>query len=87
MSYGSGFKKQEYIHLHGLLREVAKYSVQKDIEAYEDIDDVEQFQEYLEKDVVPTSIHKSKSDHKDDIFLLAESITDFLDGEGQSVQL
>lgn len=87
MGYGNGFKKQEYIHLHGLLREVAKYSVQKDIEAYEDIDDVERFHEYLEENVEPTSIHKSKTDHKDAVFLLADSITDFLDGKGQGVQL
>ena len=79
----SSFKKQDYIHLHGLLSEVADYV---DREVYGDLEEVEKYQQYLGKDVKPTSIHMKKADHRESVFLLAESINKFLDGEGQSIE-
>lgn len=84
MGYNDSFKKQEFIHLHGLLKEVAGYVDEESV--YGDIEELEEYQQYLENDVKPTSIHKSKTDHKEAVFLLADSITDFLDGEGQSIK-
>jgi hypothetical protein len=63
-------KKQELIHLHGLLAEVGEYC---------EVPRGETFQQYEEMGVRPTSIHKSKTDHKEAVFALAESITDELD--------
>lgn len=62
-------KKQELIHLHGLLAEVCNH--------YEQIAecDVEHV-EYTELGVRPTSIHKSKTDHKKAVFKLADGITE-----------
>ncbi len=61
-------KKQELIHLHGLLAEVSNHAenhhgVTPDLDRYEDLG------------VRPTSIHKSKTDHKEAVFALAEAIT------------
>jgi len=61
-------KKQELIHLHGLLAEVgdfyeAQTGMKLDLEAYEG------------QSVRPTSIHRSKTDHKDAVFALAQGIT------------
>ena len=61
-------KKQELIHLHGLLAEVSTHcqmqgDVHPDLEQYEALG------------VRPTSIHKSKTDHKTAVFALAEGIT------------
>ncbi|WP_330631951.1 UPF0058 family protein [Halocatena halophila] len=61
-------KKQELIHLHGLLAEVANhYELRSDNKvdhtAYDDLG------------VQPTSIHKSKTDHKEAVFALAQGIT------------
>lgn len=80
----SSFKKQEYIHLHGLLSEVADYVDSEKV--YGDIEEVEAYQQYLGKDVKPTSIHMNRSDHRESVFLLVESINKFLDGEGQSIE-
>lgn len=60
-------KKQELIHLHGLLAEV-----RKQCEAWEGEFDLD---EYENLGVKPTSIHRSKTDHKDAVFKLAEGIT------------
>jgi len=61
-------KKQELIHLHGLLAEVRKqcefWDDDVDLEAYEELG------------VKPTSIHKSKTDHKAAVFKLTEGITE-----------
>jgi hypothetical protein len=61
-------KKQELIHLHGLLAEVSNQ-----YEAWEgsqpDLD------EYESLGIRPTSIHKSKTDHKAAVFAIAEGIT------------
>ena len=61
-------KKQELIHLHGLLAEV-----HEQCEAWND-DDID-LSEYNELGVRPTSIHKSKTDHKAAVFKLAKGIT------------
>ncbi len=60
-------KKQELIHLHGLLAEVQHH--------YEETtgEDVKHDQ-YVSLGVRPTSIHKSKTDHKDAVFALARGI-------------
>jgi len=64
-------KKQELIHLHGLLAEVSEYCDTSD----------ESFDRYHDQAVRPTSIHKSKTDHKDAVFALAEGITGQFDVE------
>ncbi|MFB6311049.1 MAG: UPF0058 family protein [Salinirussus sp.] len=62
-------KKQELIHLHGLLAQVQTH--------YErETGDVVEHDEYTRLGVQPTSIHKSKTDHKDAVFALARGITD-----------
>lgn len=79
----SSFSKQEYIHLHGLLKEVADYAEEELDTPYEELEDIEKYQIYEELGVKPTAIHKNKSDHQQALFLLADSITDFLDGENE----
>jgi len=72
-------KKQELIHLHGLLAQV-----QNHYEA-ESGSDVEH-DEYAELGVKPTSIHKSKTDHKAAVFAIANGITSAMaDGEKEPV--
>ena len=61
-------KKQELIHLHGLLAEVSKHYMQNDGEL--------SLESYRQLGVRPTSIHKSKTDHKAAVFALARCITD-----------
>ena len=61
-------KKQELIHLHGLLAEVSNQcaawdNCQINLEEYESLG------------IRPTSIHKSKTDHKAAVFALAGGIT------------
>jgi hypothetical protein len=61
-------KKQELIHLHGLLAEVGNY--------YEAEHNTEvNLEEYDSLGVRPTSIHKSKTDHKAAVFAMAKAIT------------
>jgi hypothetical protein len=64
-------KKQELIHLHGLLAEVGT-----DVEnrENENID----FSEYESLGIRPTSIHQSKTDHKAAVFALANGITSLM---------
>jgi len=61
-------KKQELIHLHGLLAQVQNHYEQ---ETGETVD----HDRYTTLGVKPTSIHKSKTDHKDAVFALAKGIT------------
>ncbi|WP_152041645.1 UPF0058 family protein [Salinigranum salinum] len=61
-------KKQELIHLHGLLSEV-----RAQMEAWED-DELE-MSGYESMGVRPTSIHRSKTDHKAAVFEIANGIT------------
>jgi len=71
-------KKQELIHLHGLLAEVSNHC--------EMADDVTiDLEEYHELGVKPTSIHKSKTDHKDAVFAIASGITSRFDPEEREV--
>jgi hypothetical protein len=61
-------KKQELIHLHGLLAEVGNY--------FEEENSTEvDLSEYDSLGVRPTSIHKSKTDHKAAVFAMANAIT------------
>lgn len=67
-------KKQELIHLHGLLAEVRDH--------YEEMADTDvEHDEYVSLGVRPTSIHKSKTDHKAAVFALADGITDEMNTE------
>ncbi|WP_290819004.1 UPF0058 family protein [Halovivax sp.] len=73
-------KKQELIHLHGLLAEVSNQcgvwtDCPVDLEEYESLG------------IRPTSIHKSKTDHKAAVFALAGGITDHMheDAETEAV--
>lgn len=67
-------KKQELIHLHGLLAEVREH--------YEAMADTDvEHDEYVSLGVRPTSIHKSKTDHKAAVFALADGITDEMNSE------
>ena len=61
-------KKQELIHLHGLLAEI---NAQVEKWDGEEVD----LTAYNELGVQPTSIHRSKTDHKAAVFKLAEGIT------------
>jgi len=67
-------KKQELIHLHGLLAQVQNHYEEQTGSTVEQ-------EAYLTLGVQPTSIHKSKTDHKDAVFALAESITTEMDSE------
>jgi hypothetical protein len=61
-------KKQELIHLHSLLAQVQHH--------YEDSVEHEiQNEGYVGHGVRPTSIHKSKTDHKVAVFELAQALT------------
>ena len=61
-------KKQELIHLHGLLAEVRKHHEARTGTSVE-------YESYESLGVRPTSIHKSKTDHKAAVFALADGIT------------
>jgi hypothetical protein len=61
-------KKQELIHLHGLLAEVCEHHEQRTGTPVE-------HEEYDAHGVRPTSIHKSKTDHKAAVFALASGLT------------
>lgn len=66
-------KKQELIHLHGLLAEVSK--------AYTREGGQLGLTDYDALGVRPTSIHKSKTDHKAAVFALSKCITEELGQE------
>jgi hypothetical protein len=61
-------KKQELIHLHGLLAQVQTHYEEQTGETID-------HDEYKALGVQPTSIHKSKTDHKAAVFALATDIT------------
>jgi hypothetical protein len=67
-------KKQELIHLHGLLAQVQNHYEEETGETVE-------HDEYATLGVKPTSIHRSKTDHKAAVFALARGITSEMDGE------
>jgi len=62
-------KKQELIHLHGLLAQVQNHY---DNQVADDID----MSTYDGVGVKPTSIHRSKTDHKEAVFALSKCITE-----------
>ncbi|WP_327052425.1 UPF0058 family protein [Halomicrococcus gelatinilyticus] len=69
-------KKQELIHLHGLLAEVGNH--------YEETNDESiTLDEYNSLGVRPTSIHKSKTDHKAAVFALSKAITSSMEATEQ----
>lgn len=71
-------KKQELIHLHGLLAQVRNH--------YEQIEgDEVDHETYTELGVRPTSIHRSKTEHKRAVFALARGITSEMTAEEQPV--
>ena len=71
-------KKQELIHLHGLLAQVRNH--------YEQIEGGPVDHEtYTELGVRPTSIHRSKTEHKRAVFALARGITSEMTVEEQPV--
>ena len=61
-------KKQELIHLHGLLAEVRKHHEARSGKSAD-------YDSYESLGVRPTSIHQSKTDHKAAVFALADGIT------------
>jgi len=61
-------KKQELIHLHGLLAQVQHHFEKETGKTVE-------HDRYVSLGVQPTSIHKSKTDHKEAVFALARDIT------------
>ncbi len=62
-------KKQELIHLHGLLAEIST-------EIEERTGTPPTLEDYQSLGVRPTSIHRSKTEHKAAVFALVSSITD-----------
>ncbi|RBI60625.1 metal-binding protein [halophilic archaeon] len=67
-------KKQELIHLHGLLSEVRdrhenRIDATLDLSLYESLD------------THPTSIHHSKTDHKEAVIALANGLASEMDDE------
>jgi hypothetical protein len=67
-------KKQELIHLHGLLAQVQNHYEQE-------TGDTVDHDEYVTLGVQPTSIHRSKTDHKAAVFALARGITSEMEVE------
>lgn len=61
-------KKQELIHLHGVLAEVVDWVEEADGISVDT-------KEYEELETRATSIHRSKTAHKDAAFALTEAIT------------
>ncbi|PSP45808.1 metal-binding protein [Halobacteriales archaeon QH_10_70_21] len=70
-------KKQELIHLHGLLAEICEHYEQM---AEGDVEHAK----YTELGIRPTSIHKSKTDHKAAVFALADGITEEMERETET---
>jgi len=71
-------KKQELIHLHGLLAEVGNHYENRTGETLS-------LDEYESMGVRPTSIHRSKTDHKAAVFALANGLTgEIVDEEAET---
>ena len=66
-------KKQELIHLHGLLAQVQNHYEQQ-------TGDTVDHDSYYDLGVEPTSVHKSKTDHKVAVLTLANGITNSMEG-------
>lgn len=68
-------KKNQFIHLHGLLAQVANH--------VEDETGENPIDEYAELGTEPTSIHRSKDDHKEAVMTLLEDITNSIETDNQ----
>lgn len=68
-------KKQELVHLHGLLTEVLRYCTQEEEDRAIDLS------EYGSLDITPTTIYCSKDEHQRAVFVLSDAITEELDDE------
>lgn len=66
-------RKQEFIHLHGLLAELAKYCREEEIE----ID----LGSYRTLETRSTSIHHSKDDHREAVLALAGALASGLEDD------
>lgn len=71
-------KKQELIHLHGLLAEVQHHYEKQ-------TGDTVDREQYDSLGVRPTSIHRSKTDHKEAVFALAHGINSTMSEETERV--
>ena len=69
-------RKQEYIHLHALLAEVTN-----DVETRGTAVDLS---EYDSLGVRPSSIHKSKTDHKEAVQAMANCLTTSIDDDAET---
>lgn len=67
-------RKQEIIHLHGLLMEVRRYYKQE-------TDTPIDFSDYDSLEIGTSSIHRSKGEHREAVFRLTEAIADDLRNE------
>jgi len=68
-------RKQEFIHLHALLAEVSN--------DFENCGRTIDLNSYTEQGVRPTSIHKSKTAHKNAVMLLANELTESLEATAE----
>lgn len=73
-------KKQELIHLHGLLVEVAEYCATMN-------DSHLNLERYHTLGTRPMSIHQSKTQHKDAVFALTEGITAMIRDEPVEIEV
>lgn len=70
-------RKQELIHVHGLLAEVAEFCSEDGVTV--------ELSSYHDQETRPTSIHQSKSKHRSAVFALATDLTASLpDAEDRS---
>ncbi|MFT4891796.1 MAG: hypothetical protein ACI9YT_002731 [Halobacteriales archaeon] len=69
-------RKQEFIHLHGLLAQVSS--------DFRDSDRSIELDAYHEQGTRPTSIHKSKTAHKEAVMTLADELVQNLEAEQES---
>lgn len=65
-------RKKEYIHIHGLLAEVTEQMIKNEALP------VELLSAYDELGTHPTSIHKSKQNHREAILALTSAIESYL---------
>jgi len=72
-------RKQELIHLHGLLATVREF-------CEEDLGETVDRAQYSELPIQPTSIHKSKADHQEAVAALATDIVDGLEADGDALE-
>lgn len=69
-------RKQEFIHLHGLLAEVTSEFRNRGRSI--------EFDAYHEQGTRPTSIHKSKTAHKKAVMTLADELVQNLEAEHEN---